>query len=61
MVIICNDTQATDEILDKLESHDEPASHLRLARMHGHGRIGRQELLADSSYRQACEKVLSVA
>ncbi len=61
MVIICNDTTATDEILDKLESHDEPASHIRLARMHGHGRIGRQDLLADSSYQQARESVLSVA
>jgi beta-N-acetylhexosaminidase len=61
MVIICNDTQATDEILAKLESHDEPAPHLRLARMHGHGRIGRHELLADSRYQQACERVLSVA
>lgn len=61
MVIICNDAAATDDILGELEPHDEPTSHMRLARMHGHGRVGRQDLLANSSYQQALKSVLAVA
>lgn len=57
MVLVCNDPQAAGELLDGLGQHDNPASRLRLARMHGRYSIDRGELLADAGYREAVRAV----
>jgi beta-N-acetylhexosaminidase len=61
MALICNDRRAADQILDGLGLHDDPASHLRLVRMHGgHGPL-RTELAADHGWREAVRLVTSLA
>ena len=57
MVLVCNDPQASGELLDGLGPHDNPASRLRLARMHGRHPVDRGELLADAGYREAVRAV----
>lgn len=61
MVLVCNDPQAAGELLDGLGPHDNPASRLRLARMHGRHPVDRGELLADAGYREAVRAVGNLA
>jgi len=61
MVLVCNDPDSACELLDGLGHYDNPASHLRLARMHGRHRIGRREVLADAGYREAVRAVGNLA
>lgn len=39
LVLVCNDPQATDEVLSKLHWHAGPLSHARLIRLHAHDKI----------------------
>ncbi len=61
MVLVCNDPQATGELLDGLGPHDNPAARLRLARMHGRHPVDRGVLLADAGYREAVRAVGNLA
>jgi beta-N-acetylhexosaminidase len=61
MVLVCNDPAAAGELLDGLGAHDDPAAHLRLARMHGRHPVSRAELLADAGYREAVRAVGNLA
>jgi beta-N-acetylhexosaminidase len=61
MVLVCNDPKSAGELLDGLGRHDDPASHLRLARMHGRHPVSRESLLADASYREAVRAVGNLA
>ena len=47
MVLICNDFAAICRSLDHLQRFDNPASHLRLARMHGRKALSRVQLHND--------------
>lgn len=61
MALVCNDPQAAGELLDGLGPHDNPASRLRLARMHGRHPVDRGVLLADAGYREAVRAVGNLA
>jgi beta-N-acetylhexosaminidase len=61
MVLVCNDPTAAGAVLDALDYVDNPASHLRLARMHGRQPISRDQLLADAGYREAVRAVGNLA
>ncbi len=61
MVLVCNDPEAASELLDGLGHYDNPASHLRLARMHGRHPVSRDMLLADAGYREAVRAVGNLA
>ncbi len=61
MALVCNDPRGADQVLDHLGPYDEPASHLRLVRMHGRHAISRRELAADEAYHQALRMVQQVA
>lgn len=61
MVLVCNDPVAAGELLDGLGPHDDPASRLRLARMHGRHPLTRDALLADAGYREAVRAVGNLA
>jgi beta-N-acetylhexosaminidase len=57
MVLVCNDFAAISRTLESLERFDNPASHLRLARMHGRNNISRDQLHADPQWHQALEAI----
>lgn len=61
VALVCNDPAAADAVLDGLGACDDPASHLRLVRMHGRGGPTRRELLADATYQGAVQMVTKVA
>lgn len=61
MVLVCNDPDAAVQVLDRLGHHDDPASRLRLARMHGRHPVHRRELLADAGYLAAVRAVGNLA
>lgn len=61
MILVCNDPGGAERVLAELPPHDDPASHLRLVRMHGRGAIRRRELLADADYQAAVRMVVQVA
>jgi len=61
MVLVCNDPEAAGELLDGLGHHDNPASALRLAHMHGRHPVKRETLLADAGFREAVRAVGNLA
>jgi len=60
MIIVCHDMGATEQILDGLEPRDDPASHMRLVRMHGELAPGRTQLAADERHQQAARMVANI-
>lgn len=61
MILVCNDPGAADRVLAGLPAHNDPAAHLRLARMHGRGAVTRRQLLADADYQAAVRMIAQVA
>jgi beta-N-acetylhexosaminidase len=61
MVLVCNDRAAADLILEGLDPHDDPVSHLRLVRMHGRHALARTELTAAAEWREAVRLVRNIA
>jgi len=61
MVLVCNDPNSAGELLEGLGHYDNPASHLRLARMHGRHPVARGDLVADAGYREAVRAVGNLA
>ncbi|HKQ29700.1 MAG TPA: beta-N-acetylhexosaminidase [Burkholderiales bacterium] len=61
MVLVCNDPAATEKLLEGLGAHDDPASHRRLARLHGQPGPNRAQLIADRGYHDAVKLALAVA
>jgi beta-N-acetylhexosaminidase len=57
MVLICNNRQAAQEIVDHLRDYDDPASHVRLVRMHGRKPLSLQTLHMDPRWKSAVEKL----
>jgi len=57
MVLVCNHTQAAQQVLTSLEDYLNPASQMRLIRMHGRGKIDRQQLMASEEWRSVVEKI----
>jgi beta-N-acetylhexosaminidase len=57
MVLVCNQRPAALTLLDSLGDFSEPASQVRLARLHGRRSIDRAELLASAQWEGARERV----
>jgi beta-N-acetylhexosaminidase len=57
MVLVCNHTQAAQQVLESLEDYLNPASQMRLIRMHGRGKIDRQQLMASEEWRSVVDKI----
>jgi len=55
MVLICNNRPAALEVLEHLKNYDDPASHVRLVRMHGRKPQNLQTLRMDPRWREAVE------
>lgn len=57
MVLVCNHTQAAQQVLESLQGYLNPASQMRLVRMHGRGKIDRQQLMASEQWRSVVAKI----
>ena len=57
MVLVCNNPKAADEVLQGTRRHSDPASHLRLIRMHGQKMMPLSELFDHENYRQAVDVI----
>lgn len=56
MILVCNDRPAVVSLLDDLAGFSEPASAVRLARLHGRRGVEREVLQASAEWRDAREK-----
>lgn len=57
MVLVCNQPEAADRVLDSLHDHADPASQVRLARLHGRGGDGWGALHASAAWHRAVQAV----
>ncbi len=57
MVLVCNNQQAAIEILDNLERDPDPASQVRLIRMHGRNGIEYSQLQNDKKWQKIAEEI----
>ena len=60
MVLVCNHTEAAAQVLDALEGYSNPASQMRLVRMHGRGKIDRKTLMSSREWKDAVATVKSL-
>ena len=60
MVLVCNHPEAVTEVVDALGDYSNPASELRLARMHGKESIDRDQLLLSDKWKKASQLVKSL-
>jgi beta-N-acetylhexosaminidase len=59
MALICNDQPAMIRVLDHYQHDVNPASAMRLARMHGKHHVAREELLRSDRWHEAVRAVES--
>ena len=57
MVLICNHRESAIEAIDSLGEYSEPASQVRLARLHGRRPTDRETLLASEDWKRVREAV----
>ncbi len=57
MILLCNDRPAAIEVIESLGDWNEPASQLRLAGLHGRGRIDPDALVLSGDWRRAREDI----
>jgi beta-N-acetylhexosaminidase len=57
MVLVCDNFTEICNTLERLERFDNPASHLRLARMHGRHPLSRDQLHNDPHWHQALHAI----
>ncbi len=50
MILVCNDRDAAHEAVDALNSYSNPLSLVRLARLHGTGKLSREALMASEEW-----------
>lgn len=60
MVLVCNHPDGVSEVIEALADYSNPTSQLRLTRMHGKGRLDRNELLASSKWQQVNKMILEL-
>jgi beta-N-acetylhexosaminidase len=57
MVLVCNNRHATLEVLNHLKTYNDPATHVRLVRMHGRKPLTLQALHMDPQWKEAVERL----
>ena len=57
MVLLCNELSQIPVVLDRLDGYRNPASQLRLARLHGRGKLDRVHVRMESSWQEALHAV----
>jgi len=57
MVLVCNHPQAAAQVLQSLETYDNPVSQVRLIRMHGRGHSDWQTMQDSEEWKKAAEQM----
>ncbi len=57
MVLVCNNRAAACEVVEHLKGYDDPATHVRLVRMHGRKPLDLQTLHGDPRWKAAVERL----
>ena len=57
MVLVCNNRPGAEAVLDELTGYDQPASHVRVMRMHGRHPVKRAELHENPQWQTAVRAV----
>ncbi len=57
MVLVCNNRPAACEVIENLGDYNDPVAHLRLARMHGKGRVELSQLHASNQWRDVVNRL----
>ena len=57
MLLLCNDLTAIPEVLERLADYRNPASQLRLTRLHGRGHLDRTQLRLTPTWQEAMHAV----
>jgi len=60
MVLVCNHTEAAQQVLNSLQDYSNPASQMRLVRMHGRGKANRQQLMDSEQWKSAVALVEAI-
>jgi beta-N-acetylhexosaminidase len=60
MLPVCNNRPSVIELLDHLETQVQPASSLRLVRLHGRAAPAREQLLSSPEWRRASETLKQI-
>lgn len=55
VLLVCNNREGADEVLESLAGYENPATQIRMIRMHGRPPKGTSDLLNTRSWRQAVE------
>ena len=55
MVLVCNNRKGALNVIDNLSGHNDPVSHLRLARMHGKHEISMQALHKTTKWKKSSD------
>jgi len=61
MVLVCNHTDAAKEVLEGLGDYNNPASSMRLIRMHGHKHHGRKQLQKTQEWKEAAALIMPLS
>jgi beta-N-acetylhexosaminidase len=57
MVLVCNNPEGVVEVIEALDTHAEPATQMRLIRMHGRKTCNREQLRMDVRWRNAIDAI----
>ena len=60
MVLVCNNQQSAIDILDKLKRDPDPASQVRLMRMHGRNEITYKQLHDNNEWQKTAAEITSL-
>ena len=55
VVLVCNNPEGANQVLGALSGYDEPASHVRMLRMHGRAEVARAQLHQDPAWQEAIQ------
>ncbi len=60
MVLVCNHPEAAGQVLQSLEDYTNPASQMRLIRMHGRGDMDMSQLHASNEWQQTVDIIQEI-
>lgn len=57
MILVCNNKQGAMQVMEELADYRDPASQVRMVRMHGRGHVNRDEIHLDPRWKAALDVI----